>query len=118
MEKFLNKFISLVNDYKDGNLLLEQLDKFVKENKDKKYFSDAIKKLMDNEISWVMVLAAKYSLEYKIDIKKSYFVSRYILRREKDINCRLEAKQIYDTYRKRHINKITKIIRRKKTINN
>ena len=114
MDGFNNKFIKLVNELNEGNLLTEDLDKYVKENSDKEIFRKCILNLMDNSNNLVKIYAAKYSYEYNIDIKKSYFVCRYILRRDKNLNARIEAKNIYDSYKRRHIKKIIGKIRRKK----
>lgn len=113
MDGFRNKFIKLVNDIKDGNILSTELDNYVKENSTKNIFRGAIKSLMDESLPLVKIYAAKYSFEYNIDKKKSYQISRYILRREKDISCRIEAKYIYDRYNRRFISKITKLLHRK-----
>lgn len=113
MDGFRNKFIKLVNGIKDGDVLSTELDNYVKENSTKTIFKDAIKSLMDESLPLVKVYAARYSFEYNIDKKKSYYISRYILRREKDISCRIEAKYIYDRYNRRFISRITKLIHRK-----
>lgn len=109
MDGFKNKFIKLANDISEGNILSDELDNYVKENSNKTIFKEAIKSLMENNLSIVKVYAAKYSFEYKIDIKKSYYIARYILRKERDLVCKVEAKSIYDKYRRRHIPKITRI---------
>ena len=108
MDGFRNKFIKLANDIKEGNILSTELDKYVKENSTKSMFKDAIKSLME-----VKIFAAKYSFEYGIDQKRAYYISRYILRKEKDLSCRVEAKYIYDRYHRRYISKITSFLLRK-----
>ena len=114
MDGFNNKFIKIVNDIKDGEVLIKDLDKYFKENNDKNIFKKCIVSLMDNKDEYVKIYAARYSLEYDIDKKASYNCARYILRCSKDNNCRIEAKYIYDRYKKRYISKITKILMRKK----
>lgn len=113
MDGFRNKFIKLVDGIKEGDVLSTELDKYVKENSNKNIFKDAIKSLMDESLPLVKVYAARYSFEYDIDKKRSYYISKYILRREKDISCRIEAKYIYDRYHRRFISKITKLLHRK-----
>lgn len=114
MDGFNNKFIKLVNELNEGNILTEDLDKYVQENSDKNIFSKCILSLMDSNNNLVKIYAAKYSYYYNIDKKKSYFICRYILRREKNLNARIEAKSIYDSYKRRYIRKIIDKISRKK----
>ena len=114
MDGFRNKFIKLANDIKEGNILSTELDKYVKENSTKNIFKDAIKSLMEDSSSHVKIFAAKYSFEYGIDQKRAYYISRYILRKEKNLSCRVEAKYIYDRYHRRYISKITSFLLRKK----
>lgn len=114
MDGFRNKFIKLANDIKEGNILSTELDKYVKENSTKSMFSSAIKSLMEDSSSYVKIFAAKYSFEYGIDQKRAYYISRYILRKEKDLSCRVEAKYIYDRYHRRYISKLISFLLRKK----
>jgi len=115
MDGFNTKFIKIVEDIKNGEVLTTELDKYVKDNSDKNIFSKAIKSLMENKDEYIKILSSRYSYDYNIDKKKSYFNSRLILRTSKDVNCRLEAKYIYDRYRKRHLTKIANIFKLKKS---
>ena len=114
MNDFKNKFIKLVNKICDGELLSVELDKYIKDNNNKSIFIESIKELMEHDDNAVKIYAAKYSYDYGIDKKKSYSIARLILRREKSLVCRIEAKYIYDNHKRRYIRKITKLIKRKK----
>ena len=110
MDGFKLKFIKLSDKISRGEILTTELDKYVKSNCNKSIFRDAIIDLMDSDDYVVRILAARYSYDYDIDKKKSYSIARLILRREKSLVCRIEAKYIYDNHRRRHIRKITKLI--------
>ena len=114
MDGFKNKFIKLAIKISSGDILTTELDKYVSSNSNKTIFKDAIKDLMENDDNVVKILASRYSYEYNIDKKKSYRIARLLLRRDKSLVVRIEAKYIYDNYKRRHIKKITKLIRRKK----
>ena len=114
MDGFKNKFIKLASKINSGEILTEELDNFVKDNSEKSIFKSAINDLMDSNDYLVKILAARYSYDYNIDKKKAYSISRFILRCDDSVICRIEAKYIYDNHKRRHIRRITKFIRRKK----
>ena len=114
MDGFIKKFIKLSNSISNGSILTEELDKYVSSNSKKSIFNDAINRLMEYDDNVVKILAARYSYDYNIDKNKSYNIARLILRRDKSLVCRIEAKYIYDNHKRRHIRKITRLIRRNK----
>lgn len=114
MDGFKTKFIKLVSDIKDGEGLTTELDKYIKENCKKNIFSKAIVNLMDNKDEYVKIFSSRYAFDYDIDKKKAYFNARLILRTSTDVNCRLEAKYIYDRYKRRYVSKLISILSSKK----
>ena len=114
MDGFNTKFIKLVNDIKSGEILSNELDKYVKDNSNKNIFKKCILNLLDNKDEYVKAFACKYCFDYDIDKKKAYDISRYILRNSKDKNSKIEAKYVYDRYKKRYVTKITKLIMNRK----
>lgn len=114
MDGFIKKFIKLSNSICNGSILTDELDKYVSSNSDKTMFKDAIKKLMEYDDNVVRIYAARYSYDYNIDKKKAHSIAKEVLRCDKSLMCRMEAKYIYDNYKRRYIRKITSLIRRKK----
>ena len=114
MDGFNTKFIKLIEDIKEGNIMISELDKYVSNNCNKGIFSKAIVSLMDNTDDYVKIFSSRYSFDYNIDKKKAYFNARYILRRSNDLNCRLEAKYIYDRYKRRYISSMIRLFSRKR----
>lgn len=114
MDGFNTKFIKLVDDIKNGEILTIELDKYIKDNSSKNIFSKALVSLMDNKDEYIKIFSSRYAFDYNIDKKKAYFNSRLILRQSTDVTCRLEAKYIYDRYKRRHLTKITKLIKFRK----
>lgn len=114
MDGFKNKFIKLVEKIRNGDILTKDLDSYVKDISNKKFFSDAIKDLMDNKDYLVKVLAARYCYDYDIDKSRAYSIARLVLRNDKTVVCRIEAKYIYDDYKRRHIRKLIRFFNKKK----
>ena len=110
MDGFNTKFIKLVEDIKSGEILTKELDKYIMDNSGKNIFSKALINLMDSKDEYVKIFSSRYAYDYNINRKKAYFNARLILRTSNDINCRLEAKYIYDRYRRRHLTKITSLL--------
>lgn len=117
MDGFNTKFIKIIEDIKKGEILSTELEKYIKEHCDKNIFKKCILSLMDYNDEYVKIYSSRYSFEYDIDKKKAYDNARYILRNSKDNTCRMEAKYIYDRYKRRHISKLIKVLMKKQLKN-
>lgn len=115
MDGFIKKFIKLSNNISDGSILTEELDKYVKSNSDKTRFKDAINRLMEYDDNVVRILASRYSYDYDIDKKKAYSIAKEVLRHDKSLVCRIEAKYIFDNHKRRHVRNLTTLIQRIKS---
>ena len=117
MDGFNTKFIKMIEDMKKGELFSNDLDNYIKEHSDKNIFNKCILSLMEHKDEYVKIYSSKYCFEYNINNKKAYDNARYILRNSKDNTCRIEAKYIYDRYKRRHLTKIAKVLMKRKLKN-
>lgn len=117
MDGFNTKFIQMIEDMKKGDILSNDLEKYIKEHSNKNIFNKCILSLMEHNDEYVKIFSSRYCFEYNIDIKKAYNNARYILRNSKDNTCRMEAKYIYDRYKRRHITKLVKVLMKRKLKN-